>query len=197
MLAVADSDGFNWGYDPVHYGVPEGSYATDPDGVARWVRGHVRVCLLGNVSVMLSSMASRIFYNNVMFRVVKGRPVSTAEVVSSCCLSGNAPPSPFRGPTYPSSIRELREMVQALHAQGWRVVQDVVYNHTFASGPFSRWAGAMGGLGPQNMLHGERQGGVRWAVTTGEGRQGIRSAAGGTSKRDDKGVQVGGGRRAA
>ncbi len=30
-------DGFNWGYDPVHYGVPEGSYATDPDGVARIV----------------------------------------------------------------------------------------------------------------------------------------------------------------
>lgn len=72
VLAVADSDGFNWGYDPVHYGVPEGSYATDPDGVAR--------------------------------------------------------------------IRELREMVQALHAQGWRVVQDVVYNHTFASGPFSRYS---------------------------------------------------------
>ncbi|MEJ2515983.1 MAG: pullulanase-type alpha-1,6-glucosidase [Gammaproteobacteria bacterium] len=28
-------DGFNWGYDPWHFGVPEGSYATDPDGVAR------------------------------------------------------------------------------------------------------------------------------------------------------------------
>ncbi len=37
MLSIADSDGFNWGYDPVHYGVPEGSYATDPDGIARWV----------------------------------------------------------------------------------------------------------------------------------------------------------------
>lgn len=30
-------DAFNWGYDPVHYGVPEGSYASDPDGVARVV----------------------------------------------------------------------------------------------------------------------------------------------------------------
>ncbi|MCW1967423.1 MAG: pullulanase-type alpha-1,6-glucosidase, partial [Anaerolineae bacterium] len=29
------TDGFNWGYDPYHYGVPEGSYATDPDGVTR------------------------------------------------------------------------------------------------------------------------------------------------------------------
>ncbi|MDL0429927.1 pullulanase-type alpha-1,6-glucosidase [Marinobacter sp. TBZ242] len=28
-------DGFNWGYDPVHYTVPEGSYASDANGVAR------------------------------------------------------------------------------------------------------------------------------------------------------------------
>ncbi|EKP0309019.1 pullulanase-type alpha-1,6-glucosidase, partial [Aeromonas veronii] len=28
-------DSFNWGYDPFHYTVPEGSYATDADGTAR------------------------------------------------------------------------------------------------------------------------------------------------------------------
>jgi pullulanase-type alpha-1,6-glucosidase len=33
--AIADRDGFNWGYDPLHYNVPEGSYATDADGPAR------------------------------------------------------------------------------------------------------------------------------------------------------------------
>ncbi|NYE18786.1 pullulanase-type alpha-1,6-glucosidase [Microbacterium immunditiarum] len=33
--AVADADGFNWGYDPYHYSVPEGSYAVDPEGGAR------------------------------------------------------------------------------------------------------------------------------------------------------------------
>jgi len=55
---------FNWGYDPVNYNVPEGSYATDPsDGAAR--------------------------------------------------------------------IRECREMIQALHQNGLRVVMDVVYNHTY------------------------------------------------------------------
>ncbi len=37
VTRVKDRDGFNWGYDPVHYGVPEGSYATDPDGTARLV----------------------------------------------------------------------------------------------------------------------------------------------------------------
>ncbi len=33
--AVRDQDGFNWGYDPWHYNVPEGSYATDPAGTTR------------------------------------------------------------------------------------------------------------------------------------------------------------------
>jgi pullulanase/glycogen debranching enzyme len=36
VAAVQDSDCFNWGYDPVHYNVPEGSYATDAnDGAVR------------------------------------------------------------------------------------------------------------------------------------------------------------------
>lgn len=33
--AVRDRDGYNWGYDPLHYTVPEGGYAVDPDGVVR------------------------------------------------------------------------------------------------------------------------------------------------------------------
>ena len=55
---------YNWGYDPVNYNVPDGSYATDP-------------------------------YNPE------------------------------------SRIREFKQMVQALHKAGIRVVLDVVYNHTF------------------------------------------------------------------
>jgi pullulanase len=35
IAASADRDAFNWGYDPLHYNVPEGSYATDADGPAR------------------------------------------------------------------------------------------------------------------------------------------------------------------
>ena len=66
VRAITGSDGFNWGYDPLHYTTPEGSYATDPDGTPR--------------------------------------------------------------------IIEFREMVQALNESGLRVVMDVVYNHTNASG---------------------------------------------------------------
>lgn len=32
---VRDVDSFNWGYDPFHYTVPEGSYSTKPDGLTR------------------------------------------------------------------------------------------------------------------------------------------------------------------
>lgn len=60
---------FNWGYDPVNYNVPEGSYATDVhDGLVR--------------------------------------------------------------------VRECKEMVQALHKAGIRVVMDVVYNHTYEADCF-------------------------------------------------------------
>ena len=35
IAAVKDQDGFNWGYDPYHYGTPEGSYSTNPAGTTR------------------------------------------------------------------------------------------------------------------------------------------------------------------
>ncbi len=33
--SMRGSDSFNWGYDPHHFNVPEGSYASNPEGVAR------------------------------------------------------------------------------------------------------------------------------------------------------------------
>ncbi len=66
VARLSGIDGFNWGYDPYHYNVPEGSYSTDPDGPAR--------------------------------------------------------------------VLEFREMVQSLSEKGFRVVMDVVYNHTISSG---------------------------------------------------------------
>ena len=66
VAKVAGQDGFNWGYDPLHFTTPEGSYATHPDGPAR--------------------------------------------------------------------TREFRQMVQGINGAGLRVVMDVVYNHTPASG---------------------------------------------------------------
>jgi pullulanase-type alpha-1,6-glucosidase len=70
VMAVANEDAYNWGYDPWHYTVPEGSYASQPDGAGR--------------------------------------------------------------------ILEFRQMVQALSRLDLRVVMDVVYNHTSASGQSDR-----------------------------------------------------------
>ena len=64
--AMREFDSFNWGYDPHHFNAPEGSYASNADGVTR--------------------------------------------------------------------IKEMREMNKALHDLGFRVVLDVVYNHTSSSG---------------------------------------------------------------
>jgi pullulanase/glycogen debranching enzyme len=35
LISPIRDDGFNWGYDPFHYTVPEGSYSTDPQGPTR------------------------------------------------------------------------------------------------------------------------------------------------------------------
>jgi pullulanase-type alpha-1,6-glucosidase len=35
VAAVRSGDGYNWGYDPLHYTVPEGGYAVNPAGKAR------------------------------------------------------------------------------------------------------------------------------------------------------------------
>ncbi|XP_077244704.1 limit dextrinase isoform X2 [Tasmannia lanceolata] len=32
VMAIQDEDGYNWGYNPVLWGVPKGSYATNPNG---------------------------------------------------------------------------------------------------------------------------------------------------------------------
>ena len=49
LAEVAAVDSYNWGYDPVHYMAPEGSYATDPDGVARIVEARAMVEALHKV----------------------------------------------------------------------------------------------------------------------------------------------------
>src|SRR5690606_27638829 len=35
IAVIENLDGFNWGYDPLHFNAPEGSYATDPEGFTR------------------------------------------------------------------------------------------------------------------------------------------------------------------
>ena len=42
VTAIQSKDGYNWGYDPVHYMAPEGSYAINPDTRVREYRTMVQ-----------------------------------------------------------------------------------------------------------------------------------------------------------
>ena len=50
-MAIADRDGFNWGYDPWHFSVPEGSYATDPEGPGRTLEFRRMVAALAGIGL--------------------------------------------------------------------------------------------------------------------------------------------------
>ena len=51
--AMKDLDGFNWGYDPLHYGAPEGSYSTDPDGSRRILEFRKMVQALNGIGLRI------------------------------------------------------------------------------------------------------------------------------------------------
>ncbi|MFC5548283.1 pullulanase-type alpha-1,6-glucosidase [Massilia aerilata] len=55
VAAVQDSDCFNWGYDPVHYSAPEGSYASNAnDGAARILEFRSMVQALHNAGLRVT-----------------------------------------------------------------------------------------------------------------------------------------------
>ena len=60
---IAWSDGFNWGYDPVHYGVPEGSYSTNPDGPQRIVEYR---CMVKSLASMGLRVVCDVVYNHTL-----------------------------------------------------------------------------------------------------------------------------------
>lgn len=62
VMAV-QSPPFNWGYDPVFWGVPDGSYATNPDGVGRTLELRTAVAALHRLGlrVVLDVVYNHIF----------------------------------------------------------------------------------------------------------------------------------------
>jgi pullulanase-type alpha-1,6-glucosidase len=94
---VADADGFNWGYDPLHYTVPEGSYASDPEGPARtrefreMVEGVNRAGLRVVMDVVFNhTPAAGQDPKSILDRIVPGyyhrlTPTTGAVETSTCC----------------------------------------------------------------------------------------------------------------
>ncbi|UFN43842.1 pullulanase-type alpha-1,6-glucosidase [Nocardioides okcheonensis] len=98
--AIAGSDGFNWGYDPLHYTTPEGSYSTDPDGTPRTVEFRRMVQGLHGAGLQVvmdvvynHTAASGQDPRSVLDRVVPGyyhRLSATGAVENSTCCSNTA-----------------------------------------------------------------------------------------------------------
>ena len=59
--AIRGADGYNWGYDPVHYTVPDGSYAVNPDGSARDVEYRQMVAAINAAGLRV---VSDVVYNH-------------------------------------------------------------------------------------------------------------------------------------
>jgi pullulanase/glycogen debranching enzyme len=91
-----DADCFNWGYDPRHYGAPEGSYATDAaNGVVRVSEFREMVQSLHGAGL---SVVMDVVYNhtssNFLDRIVPGyyyRLNGDGAIETSTCCSNTAP----------------------------------------------------------------------------------------------------------
>ncbi|QHQ40929.1 pullulanase-type alpha-1,6-glucosidase [Microbulbifer hydrolyticus] len=96
--AIRDEDGFNWGYDPLHFTVPEGSYSTDPEGVQRIIEFREMVQSLSDMGLRVvmdvvynhtSSFAQ--YDNSILDKIVPGyyhrRNGEGYVEMSSCCAN--------------------------------------------------------------------------------------------------------------
>lgn len=100
IMKVRDRDAYNWCYDPYHYLAAEGSYATEPDGIARIVEFRrmvmgLRAAGLGTILdvVFNHTTASGLAPRSVLDRIVPGyyhRLDEAGAVARSTCCANTA-----------------------------------------------------------------------------------------------------------
>ncbi|MFF5140784.1 pullulanase-type alpha-1,6-glucosidase [Streptomyces sp. NPDC013157] len=114
VSAVAAKDAYNWGYDPYHFTVPEGSYATDPDGTARTVQFRKMVKSLNDDGLRVvmdvvynHTAASGEADTSVLDQIVPGyyqRLLADGSVANSTCCANTAPENAMMGKLVVDSI---------------------------------------------------------------------------------------------
>ncbi|MFF4450042.1 pullulanase-type alpha-1,6-glucosidase [Streptomyces sp. NPDC001502] len=114
VAAAAAKDAYNWGYDPLHYTVPEGSYASDPNGTARTVEFRRMVQSLNGSGlrtvmdvVYNHTVAAGQSDKSVLDRVVPGyyqRLLADGSVATSTCCANTAPENAMMGRLVVDSI---------------------------------------------------------------------------------------------
>ncbi|MFD7130139.1 pullulanase-type alpha-1,6-glucosidase [Streptomyces sp. NPDC059894] len=114
VAKTAAKDAYNWGYDPYHYTVPEGSYATDPDGTARTVEFREMVKALNEDGLRV---VMDVVYNHtttsgqadtsVLDKVVPGyyhRLLADGSVANSTCCANTATENAMMGKLVVDSV---------------------------------------------------------------------------------------------
>ncbi|MGW0363198.1 pullulanase-type alpha-1,6-glucosidase [Streptomyces sp. NPDC002990] len=114
VAAAAAKDAYNWGYDPLHYTVPEGSYASDPSGTARTPEFRKMVQALNGAGlrtvmdvVYNHTVASGQSDKSVLDRIVPGyyqRLLADGSVATSTCCANTAPENAMMGRLVVDSI---------------------------------------------------------------------------------------------
>ena len=104
---VAGKDAFNWGYDPLHYTVPEGSYASDPEGTKRTVEFRQMVQGINGAGlrtvmdvVYNHTVAAGQSEKSVLDRIVPGyyqRLMADGSLATSTCCANTAPENAMMG----------------------------------------------------------------------------------------------------
>ncbi|WP_338676287.1 pullulanase-type alpha-1,6-glucosidase [Streptomyces sp. SCSIO 30461] len=114
VTGAAAKDAYNWGYDPLHYTVPEGSYASDPDGTRRTVEFRQMVQGLNGAGlrtvmdvVYNHTVASGQDAKSVLDRIVPGyyqRLLADGSVATSTCCANTAPENAMMGKLVVDSV---------------------------------------------------------------------------------------------
>ncbi|MER6095334.1 pullulanase-type alpha-1,6-glucosidase [Streptomyces sp. NPDC001728] len=114
VAAAAAKDAYNWGYDPLHYTVPEGSYATDPEGTRRTVEFRQMVQALNGDGlrtvmdvVYNHTVAAGQSDKSVLDRIVPGyyqRLQADGTVATSTCCANTAPENAMMGKLVVDSV---------------------------------------------------------------------------------------------
>ncbi|MEV4434498.1 pullulanase-type alpha-1,6-glucosidase [Streptomyces sp. NPDC049585] len=114
VARTAARDAYNWGYDPLHYTVPEGGYASDPDGPRRtlefrqMVQGLSQAGLRTVMDVVYNhTAASGQDPKSVLDRIVPGyyhRLLDDGSVANSTCCANTAPEHTMMGKLVVDSV---------------------------------------------------------------------------------------------
>jgi pullulanase-type alpha-1,6-glucosidase len=107
VARTAATDSYNWGYDPLHYTVPEGSYATDPDDRIKQFRTMVAALNGAGLRVVMDVVYNHTHSTGVLDPIVPGyyhRLLEDGAVATSTCCANTAPEHTMMGKLVVDSV---------------------------------------------------------------------------------------------